>query len=251
MTEISRRNLVGLAAASTVLASCSQASTGGGEQPGGTPSDMSNYGDNPSGAAPDGKTLSADYYQIVIVRLTSALTFDASHGSFAAPSKDNEAEVRKAVETQLAGLKPGADVQSLNPIEGSSGVNFENWLFGSPRRIYLYTDTASLHFQNKDPLSFKSTSSLAAVDPEAARGKKISPNKSFFNAKAVDKFANGSLLYFENFYLDGNGAPIPAKFDRLIEYSMNFNMLIDNAKGTRKQAIIIDPDGGNGMGGTP
>ncbi len=256
MTQITRRNMVGLAAASTVVAACSQAvpgggGGGGGGGEGGEASTMTNYGDNPSGPAPGGNALAADYYQIVIMRLTSDLKFDASHGSFAASSKDDEAAVRKVVEAQLVGLKPGSDVQSLNPLPGSAGVNFENWLFGSPRRIYVYTDTASLKFQKKEPLSFKSTSSLKAIDEEAARKKKISPNKSFFNATSSDSFAKGALLYFENFYLDNDGKPIPPKWDQLIEYAMNFNMLLDNAKGTHKLPLIFDPDGGNGMGGDP
>lgn len=242
MTMINRRNIFMLAAASGLLTACDPKG-GGGPRP--TENSGQNYGDDPSKPGPN--ALLADYYSLVIIRITKDLKFEASHGSFNSPSKDDEAKVRAAVLAQLNGLKPGGDVQSLNPLKDSSGYNFVNWGFGSTRRVYVYVDNATLKFEKNEPLSFKAVSSLRYIDTEIARSRKISPNKSFFGAKSEDRFAQGSLLYFENYFLDDSGKPLPPKPVNPIYYSFNFNMLMAAQNGAKPIPIVIDPDGGNGM----
>jgi hypothetical protein len=246
MTTINRRNLFVIATASALVTACKPAG-GGGTGP--LVSNGQNYGDDPSKPGPS--PLSADYYSLVIIRITKDLKFEASHGSFDTPSKTDEAKVRAAVLAQLNGLKPGGDVQSLNPLKDSSGYNFVNWGFGSTRRVYVYVDNATLKFEKNEPLSFKAVSSLRYIDTEIARSRKISPNKSFFGAKSEDAFAKGSLLYFENYFLDDAGKPLPPKPANPIYYSFNFNMLMAAQNGAKPIPIVIDPDGGNGMGGPP
>jgi hypothetical protein len=247
MNTINRRNLIVLAGASTLATACKP--IGNDSDPKPTTNGGQNFGDDPSKPGPG--ALVADYYSLVIIRLTNDLKIEASHGSFDTPSKGDEGKVRAAVLAQLNGLKLGGDVQSLSPLKDSSGYNFENWGFGSTRRVYVYIDNTTLTFEKNEPLTFKPVSSIRFTDPERAVTRKISPNKSFFNAKSDDRFARGSLLYFENFYLDTVGKPIPPKTPNPIFYSLSFNLLLDTKSGGKPIPIMIDPDTGNGMGGPP
>jgi hypothetical protein len=247
MSSINRRNLIVLAGASTLATACNPIGNDSGPKP--TDTNGQNFGDDPSKPGPG--PLSADYYSLVIIRLTSDLKLEASHGSFDTPSKEDEGKVRAAVLAQLTALKPGGDVQSLGPLKESSGYNFENWGFGSTRRVYVYVDNTTLTFEKNEPLTFKPVSSIRFTDPERASSRKISPNKSFFGAKSEDKFARGSLLYFENFFLDNAGKPIPPKTPNPIFYSLSFNLLLASKGDGKPIPIMIDPDTGNGMGGPP
>ncbi len=246
---INRRNLFVLATAAGLVTACDPKGGGGSGGPGPVVSNGQNFGDDPSKPGPN--ALLADYYSLVIIRISKDLKFESSFGSFTTPSKGDEAVVRAAVLAQLTGLKPGGDVQSLGPLKDSSGYNFVNWGFGSTRRIYVYVDNTTLKFEKNEPLSFKSVSSLRYLDAEIARSRKISPNKSFYGAKSEDRFAQGSLLYFENYFLDDAGKPLPPKPAKPIFYSFNFNLLMETQNGSKPIPIVIDPDGGNGMGGPP
>jgi hypothetical protein len=247
MTAINRRNLFALAGASTMLAACDPKRGGGGPQT--HHGNNGNFGKDPSKPGPN--ALSADYYSLVIVRLNKELKLEASHGSFDSPSKTDEATVRAAVLAQLTRLAPNGDVQSLNPLKDSAGYDFEKWGFASTRRVYVYADNATLTFEKNEPLTFKAVSSIRFTDPTRAASRKINPNESFFGAKSEDRFARGSMLYFENFYLDNNGKPIPPKTPATLFYSMNFNLLLATSTGGKPIPITIDPDGGNGMNYPP
>jgi hypothetical protein len=247
MTGLSRRNLIALGGAATILSACDRHKEGNeGQSPN---SSGNNNGDDPSKPGPG--PLIADYYSLVILRINKDLKLEASHGSFDTPSKTDEKLVRATVLAQLERLGPAGDVQSLNPLKDSSGYDFEKWGFGSTRRVYIYVDNQSLVFEKHEPLTFKAVSSIRFTDPERANTRKISPNRSFFGAKSDDKFARGSLLYFENYYLDGNGKPIPPKTPLPIFYAMNFHLLMASATGGKPIPIVIDPDTGNGWNYPP
>ncbi len=247
MINASRRGVLAMGVVAAILSACTPSSTDGGGSPGITAN--GNYGDDPRKPGPG--ALVADYYSLVILRLNKDLKWEASHGSFNSPSKDNEGEVRRALLAQLEGLAPNGDVQSLNPLPNSAGYNFENWGFGSSRRVYIYVDNPTVRFAKLDPLTFKSQSSLALIDEEASRARKINPNKSFYGAKSDDKFARGSLLYFENYFRTPDGKPIPVPATDKQYYSLSFNLLMDMQTGTKPLPVIVDPDTGNGMGWPP
>jgi hypothetical protein len=254
MTTINRRNLIVLGGVSALVTACDRKPMGGydddhDDEHGNALGNGSNYGDDPSKPGPS--KLSADYYSLVIIRINQDLKIESSYGSFDTPSKDDEAVVRAQVLKQLTGLAPGGDVQSLNPLADSAGYNFDHWGFASTRRVYVYVDNSTLTFEKNEPLTFKAVSSLRFTDPERAGSRKISKNKSFFGAKSNDKFARGSLLYFENYYLDNDGKPIPPKTADALYYAMNFHLNLESEKGGKPMPIIIDPDGGNGMNFPP
>ncbi len=250
MSALNRRNFMALAGTAAVAAGCSKVTPSGGTTGSGDPSTGDNFGDDPASGAR--APLIAETYQLIIMRFTPDMKFDASHGSFAAPSKSSEPEVRAAVEAQIKSLARGGDVQSLKPLAGSDGVNFENWGFSSTRRIYVFMDSLTATFDTKRPLTFLDYSTDNLHNPEPKQQKTISPNKSFYNASAVESFAGrGSLLYFENHYLIDGANPIPPKQNPPIWYSMDFHLLVANARGTKRVPIVIDPGGGNGMGWTP
>lgn len=229
-----------------------------------------NHGENPNPTAASPQfSDSIGTYAVVFLKLQNDGTIRVNHAYFQTlctqPTKSCiDGEVYKLIKKRFYDLNQwrNPDTANYGPLAitnatGSSLISdFNNFYFGRKSRVYVYSDSETLRFDQIWPIMFTQfgVNSRSIADNNQWNKYKKDENKTIKNSKTISigDISNNSLLYFENEYKTANGTDPASNLPsgKFVNLSINFNMWLKTANGG-EIPMVIDPDTGNGVGSPP
>ena len=246
-------------AAALAVSACEKGPEGVAGGGGGANAAVVPYGDNPASAGPE-KTFAPNFFTVIYTKFGdggSPLTARQAYFNVS----DGQDDVQCAIEYLRSDGRAEKDCGLFTPTP-ESGLpairrDFDDFLFGSRQRVYVFVDNENIAFNAKNPLTFQP---FGAFDnPFDAKSPTRDANRTFYSA-AVGPLGNSKSegLYLENFFRNADGEPFKDG-DKATNYYLTFNLLFcrggkpscDFTDPKQVIPVLIDPDTGNGQGQEP
>ena len=284
MIDINRRNVLSAAGAGLAVAACSPKTDSAARQDMDVGDECKARAPYPQHGAdphekvgtkfPNNTKFSPKYLCAVYIRFEASGQMIVRHGYFdlATITTDMSQErIAAKLLKSAADAKSTEDWKSVQYGDIRKEVNFENFSFGHPARLFLLIDNDYVKFDDRKDADevyrnlLRFTQFRVDTGQEKRDGKfelvKANENYAFFDATLIEmeEFPNRKLLRLDNHYTDKNGKPIKAVPTNPVthhRYSINFNLLWTTGDPSGKPPsvkvipMVIDPDGGN-MGSQP
>lgn len=137
--------------------------------------------------------------------------------------------------------------------------SFKKFVFGSQHKVYIYVVNPTFKLFSPLPVSFAAKSG-DVFGPDGI-GIARDENSSFFEAKVLTNWIDGtaddanadgyntSIIYLANWFMDKNGTPLTKKSEMM--NSLHVHTLQPTGEPGEFKIVSLDPDTGNGWGGTP
>lgn len=285
--ELNRRNLIaaaGLAAAGTALAGCDLI---GGSEPkvaAISPKEVAgllgefvqdrginNYGHNPNDA-PIGPTVPFNPQYMAVIHMTSrgpwAINSNLAHFAFADQDKSKRIDHAGAIllnklTKNHKRFRDAGRGNAFSPFDrrpGDARPEFADFLEFA-EFDFLHQHDLYVFYEHKPGEVLFDPNQLVTFSQYQFGGAQADENHAFFNAEVIDPAqtgqlaGKGSLIRLENHYTVWNGSqyeligPEGQVLGAALDKSYKMNLIY--VAGSSGLPVLIDPDPGNGMGGTP